>query len=134
MMKKVDPAILKETKYLAAWVGVLSLLMQAVFLVLRRWDYTVLTGNLLGGLAAVGNFFLMGLAVQKALGKGEKEAKSAMKVSQAYRTLLVLVVLIVGVVLPCFNTWTVIIPIFFPRIGIAFRPLFDKGGGESSEK
>ena len=133
-MKKVDPAIIKETKYLAAWVGVLSLLMHAVFLVLRRWDYTVLLGNLLGGVAAIGNFFLMGLAVQKALGKDEKGAKNAMKVSQAYRTLLVLVILIVGVVLPYFNNWTVILPIFFPRIGMVFRPLFDKGGGDSSEK
>ncbi len=133
-MKKVDPVILKETKYLAVWVGVLSLLMQAVFLILRRWDYTVLLGNLLGGAAALGNFFLMGLAVQKALGKDEKGAKSAMKVSQAYRTLLVLVLVIVGIVLPWFHTVTVILPIFFPRIGIAFRPLFDKRGGDRTEK
>ncbi len=133
-MKKVDPVILKETKYLAVWVGVLSLLMQAVFLILRRWDYTVLLGNLLGGVAALGNFFLMGLSVQKALGKDEKGAKSAMKVSQAYRTLLVLVLAILGVVLPWFNTVAVILPIFFPRIGIAFRPLFDKRGGDRTEK
>lgn len=133
-MKPIDKTIIKETRYLAFWVLVLSLLMQAVFLILHRWNYTVLTGNLLGGTAALLNFFLMGLSVQKALTKDEKGAKSAMKVSQAYRTLLVLVLVILGVVLPYFNTWTVIIPIFFPRIGIAFRPLFDKGGGESSEE
>ncbi len=132
-MKKVDPAIIKETKYLAVWVGVLSVLMHAVFLILRRWDYTVLLGNLLGGIAALGNFFLMGLSVQKALGKDEKGAKSAMKVSQAYRTLLVLVLVILGVVLPWFDTVAVILPIFFPRIGIAFRPLFDKRGGDPPE-
>ena len=129
-MKPIDKTIIKETRYLALWVLVLSLLMQAVFLILRRWDYTVLLGNLLGGTAAVGNFFLMGLSVQKALGKDEKGAKSAMKVSQAYRTLLVLVLLILGVVLPWFDTVTVILPIFFPRIGMAFRPLFDKGEGD----
>lgn len=132
-MKKVDPVVIKETKYLAVWVGVLSLLMQAVFLVVRRWDYTVLLGNLLGGIAALGNFFLMGLSVQKALDKDEKGAKSAMKVSQAYRTLLVLVLVILGVVLPWFHTLAVILPIFFPRIGIALRPLFDRHGGDRTE-
>ena len=133
-MKKVDSAILKETKYLSVWVGMLSLLMQAVFLILRRWDYTVLLGNLLGALAALGNFFLMGLSLQRALGKEEKEAKGAMKVSQAYRTLLMLVLLVVGVVLPCFHTVAVIVPVFFPRIGMIFRPMFDKRGGDPDEK
>lgn len=133
-MKPIDKTILKETRYLAVWVGVLSVLMHAVFLVVRRWDYTVLLGNLLGGTAALGNFFLMGLSVQKALGKDEKGAKSAMKVSQAYRTLLMLVLVIAGVVLPWFHTVAVILPIFFPRIGIAFRPLLDKRGGDRAEK
>ena len=133
-MKPIDKTILKETRYLAVWVGVLSVLMHAVFLVVRRWDYTVLLGNLLGGMAALGNFFLMGLSVQKALGKDEKGAKSTMRVSQAYRTLLVLVLVIAGVVLPWFHTVAVILPLFFPRIGIAFRPLLDKHGGDRAEK
>ena len=131
-MKKIDATVLKETRYILLWVLLLSALMEAVFLIVGSctsffsWDYTVLLGNLLGGAAGVLNFLLMGITIQKAIQKNEKEAKTAMKVSQLYRFFLLVVIVIIGVILPCFNTWTVIIPIFFPRIAIAFRPLFDK--------
>lgn len=126
-MKKVDKTVLKETKYIALWVVILSVLMEAVFLILNKWDYTVILGNLLGAVAAVGNFFLMGLTVQKAVQKEEeKDAKKLMRISQIYRNLLVLVILVVGIFVPVFNTWAVVIPVFFPRISLFFRPLFDK--------
>ena len=61
------------------------MLMQSVFLVAGIWDYKVLSGNILGYIAVVGNFFLMGLTVQKALTKDEKEAKQLIKLSQILR-------------------------------------------------
>ncbi len=125
-MIKIDETVLKETKYIAAWIFIFSVLMQAVFLVISEWNYTVLLGNLLSAVFAVLNFFLMGLTVQKALDKDEKEAKTLVKVSQLYRSLMILVVTVIGVALPCFNTVAVIVPVFFPRIAIAMRPLFDK--------
>ena len=123
-MKKIDATVLRETKYIALWVLILSALMEAVFLVIGKWDYTVLLGNILTAAASVLNFFLMGITVQSALNKEEKEAKTAMKVSQLYRLLLMLIVVIIGVVAPCFNIWAVIIPVFFPRVAIAIRPFF----------
>lgn len=128
-MKHIDPTVIKETKYIAACVLILSALMQSVFLILGRWDYSVLLGNLLSAAAVIANFFLMGLTVQHSLNKEEKEAKTAIKASQMYRNLLVLVVLIVGVVLPWFSTWTVLIPVIFPRIAIACRSLLDRRKG-----
>ena len=125
-MKKIDQTVLKETGYIASWTLVFSVLMQAVFLVIGKWSYTVLLGNVLSFALAVLNFFLMGLTVQSAVLKEEKEAKSAMKVSQLYRMLLMLIGIVVGVVLPVFNTWAVVIPIFFPRLAIIFRPFFDR--------
>ena len=125
-MKKIDATVLKETKYIAAWIFIFSVLMQAVFLVISEWNYTVLLGNILSAVFSVLNFFLMGLTVQKALDKDEKEAKTLVKVSQLYRSLMILVVTVIGVALPCFNTVAVIVPVFFPRIAIAMRPLFDK--------
>ena len=125
-MKKIDITVIKETKYIAVWVFLLSVLMQAVFLVIGKWEYTVLLGNILSGVSTVVNFLLMGITVQNALSKDEKDAKNTMKVSQAYRFLFLVVVVVLGVTLPCFNTWAVIIPIFFPRIAIFFRPFFDK--------
>lgn len=125
-MKKIDATVIKETGYIAFWVLVLSALTQSIFLVIGKWDYTVLLGNILSGAISVLNFLLMGITVQRALNKSEEDAKKSVKVSQLYRFLLLVVVVIIGVVLPCFSTWTVIIPIFFPRIAIIFRPLFDK--------
>ena len=125
-MKKIDPTVLKETKYIAAWVIILSVFAEAVFLVLGKWNITVLFGNLLSAFAAVLNFFLMGLTVQRAVTKEEKEAKTAMRVSQMYRNLLIIAIAAIGMLLPCFNKLAVIIPLFFPRVAIAIRPLFDK--------
>lgn len=125
-MRKTDPTVIKETKYILCWVLVFSALMQAVFLIIGRWDYTVLTGNLLSGAAVVLNFFLLGRTVQNALEKDEKDAKTAMKLSQSYRFLMLTVVVVVGAALPVFNTLAVIIPVFFPRVAIALRPLFDR--------
>ena len=125
-MKKVDATVLQETKYVSVWVLILSVLMQSVFLVIRKWDYTVLLGNLLSGAISVLNFFLMGLTVQSALGKDEKEVKNAVKLSQTYRSLMMFAMLAVGVLVPVFNTLAVVIPVVFPRISFIFRPMFDK--------
>ena len=125
-MKKIDPTVLKETLYISAWVLILSVLTQAIFLIIGQWDYKVLLGNLLSGSVAILNFFLMGLTVQSTVTKEEKEARSAIKLSQLYRFLFVVIVVIIGIVAPCFSNWTVIIPIFFPRVALLFRPLFDK--------
>ena len=120
-MKKIDETVLKETKFIAAWVLILSVLMHAVFLIIKEWELPVLFGNLLGGGFAVLNFFIMGLTVQKAVGLDEKEAKNTVKVSQAYRTLILFGVAALGAALPCFDTWATIIPLFFPRIAIALN-------------
>ena len=125
-MNKIDPTVLKETGYIATMVLIFSLALQSVFLIIGKWDYTVLTGNLLGFAAAVGNFFLMGLSVQSSLGKEEKDAKSLMKVSQSLRLLLVFVIALIGYLVPVFNTIAVLIPLLFPRIAVALRPVFMK--------
>ena len=126
VMSKIDATVLKETKYIAVFVFLLSAIFQAVFLIISKWDLNVLFGNILSASASVLNFFLMGLTVQKAVLKDEKGAKATMKLSQTYRTLFLAVVLIIGLSVPCFNKIAVIIPLFFPRLAITARPFFDK--------
>lgn len=128
-MKKIDATVLKETGFIAAFTIILSLLMQSVFLIIGKWDYTVLLGNLLGYLAAVGNFFLLGLTVQSAVEKEEKEAKNLMKLSSTLRLLMMFVIAIIGYVVPVFNIIAMIIPYLFPRIALAVRPAFLKKDG-----
>ena len=122
----VDKTVKRETGYIALWVLVLSLLMEAVFLVLRRWSLPVLFGNLLGGGVAVLNFFLMGLTVQKAVDKDEKQAANAMRLSQSLRLVMLFAAAALGALLACFNVLATLIPLFFPRIAVALRPLFDR--------
>lgn len=83
-------------------------------------------GNLLGIVAAVGNFFLMGLTVQSAVTKEEKEAKKLIKLSQSGRLFLLFVIALVGYLVPIFNIIAVVIPFIFPRIAVALRPVFIK--------
>lgn len=125
-MKKIDPVVLKETKYIFIWVLLLSTLMQSVFLIIGKWNYTVLLGNLLSGSAVVLNFLLMGIGIAKALKKEAEDAKKTMKLSQSYRFLFLAAVVALGATLSCFSLWAVLIPLFFPRVAIAFRPLFEK--------
>lgn len=125
-MQKTDTTVKRETVYIGIAVAVLSALLQAVFLIIGKWDYTVLTGNLLSGFFAVLNFFLMGRTVQSAVLKEEKEAKTAIKASQSLRLVMLFAVAAVGVLLPCFHTLAVLIPLLFPRIAIALHPLFHK--------
>ena len=102
-MKKTDPTVKKETIYIAVWTVILSVFIHSVFLILKRWDLTVLYGNLLGIFLAVLNFFLLGRTVQSALLKDEKDAKNAMKVSQMLRYLLIIIVVAVAAIFECFN-------------------------------
>lgn len=118
---KVDPTVKKETLFVLGFVGVLSALMQAVFLVIGKWDLTVLWGNLLGGGAAVLNFFLMGLAIQKAVGREEQEIKNQIRLSQTARMLMLFAVALVGYLVPVFHVVAVVLPFLFPRISVMVR-------------
>lgn len=126
-VKKIDPTVKKETLYIAAICFLLSVIMQSVFLILGFWNYTVLLGNILGYLAAVANFFLLGLSVQFAIKKEEEnERKNLLKLSQILRFILLIIIAVVGYLVPIFNIIAVLIPYLFPRIAIALRPALIK--------
>ena len=71
----MDPAVKKETGYIAVWVILLSLIMEAVFLLLRKWDLSVLFGNIGGAAVAIGNFFLMALIATRAMNRAVENGK-----------------------------------------------------------
>ena len=115
-MSKIDKVVLRETGALALWMLIFSGVMQAVFLVIGKWDYTVLLGNLLSYAVLMLNFFLVGIMVQMAVEKDPKDARQFVKATGGIRMLVMFGLLTLGVVLDCFSTWTVIIPVFFPRV------------------
>ena len=132
-MNKNGSVVIRESIYIAVWVILLSCLMEAVFLIIGQWDYRVLLGNLLSGSVAILNFYLMGISVEKAIVKEEKDAASFMRFSQTMRMLMTFAVLAVGLLLPYFHIVSLILPLFFPRIAIMFRPMFPKLDQEETE-
>ena len=125
-MKKIDPVVKKETLYIATVSTILSLLLQSVFLIIGKWNYTLLLGNVYGLLVSVGNFLLMGINIQSSLEKDPEDAKKQIKASQSLRLLLMFVFAIIGYIIPIFSIYGVIIPYLFPRFAISLRPIFKK--------
>ncbi len=132
-MIKVSATVKNETIYIAYFSLILSVLMQIVFIFLHKWTYTVLLGNLLSLAVAILNFFIMGITVQKAVTLEANDAKKLMRSSQNLRNAGIFVAVVIGVIAPCFNTVAVIVPVFFPRIAVSFRP-FIKDKKEVIEK
>ena len=122
-MIKVDATVKNETRYIAFFCLALSVIMQIVFILLKRWSYTVVLGNLLSLAVAILNFFAMGITVQKAVTLEVNDAKKLMKSSQNLRKACIFVAVVIGVIAPVFNTIAVFVPLFFPRIAVSFRPL-----------
>lgn len=129
-MAGMDPAVKKETGYIAAWVVLLSLIMEAVFLVIRQWDLSVLFGNLGSAVIVIANFFILALVVSKAVVQGQPD-KAAMRVKASAGMRLIgmgaLCALLIGVFYT--NVWATLIPLLFPRIGLLFRPMIDRKRG-----
>ena len=130
----MDPAVRKETGYIAVWVVLLSLIMEAVFLIIGQWNLSVLFGNLGGAAVAVGNFFLMALiatrALSRAMEKGKpEEAAARVKATATFRLLGCALACVLLIAVFKTNLYATVIPLLFPRIGIAFRPMIDRKRG-----
>lgn len=130
---KPDPTVKKETVYIAVFSLLCSVLMQGVFLVVGKWDYTVLLGNLLGWMTAVGNFFFMGLTVQRAVGEEPQQAERRVRASQSYRLICQGIILVLAAVLSCFHLVAAAVPLLFPRVAVQLRLMFNnkKDGGDA---
>lgn len=132
---KVDKATKTETRFIALGHVILSVIMESVFLIIGRYDYTVTTGNILGSGVSVLSFFLMCLSIQKAVLMNEEDAQKKMKSSQGGRYILIIVVMIIGASLPYFNIFAMLIPLLFTRILVVVRnAMLNKQEAKAAEK
>ena len=134
---KLSPAILKETKHIALGVLVGDVVMIAVFTILKKLDYTVFLGALLGSAAAVLNFFVMGVRAQKAMEDPDR-ARIIIQRSYTTRMLCMVAVMALGVAAPCFHTVAVVLPFLFPSVAIKVMQLLgffksEQKGGEADQ-
>lgn len=135
---KIQQATRKETAHIAVGVLAFSAIMNAVFLLLRRWDLSVLWGSLLGGGYAVLNFFALGLTVQKiAADPNEKRGKMTMQLSYTLRMLFTLCVAVLAIKLPQVSWPAAVISLFFPRLTILAMQLlgmYKPAGNQKQEQ
>ena len=109
---KPDATVLRETRNLLIGLLIVSIIVNFIYVGLGKWDYTVLTGALLGTLAATVNFFLLGLTVQQATEHNNDPKKYAHR-SYGLRMILMMGLLICGVLLPYFNVLATLLPVLF---------------------
>ena len=134
LLKNVQPAVKKETKRVVMITGAGLILMWILFAILHYtmpdkvpFDYTVILGGIGGGLIAVLNFFLMGLAVQKAASAtDEGTARMKLKASYSQRFMMMILWVIAAIVAPCFQFVAGIAPLLFPGTGLKFVGIFHK--------
>ena len=132
ILDNVQPAVKKETKRVVKITAVGLILMWILFAVLHftmpdkvPLDYTVFLGGIGGGAVAVLNFFLMGLAVQKAASaSAEGTARMKLKASYSQRFLMQILWVILAIVAPCFHFVAGIAPLLFPGTGIKIMGIF----------
>ena len=134
LQKNVQPAVKKETKRVVMITGAGLILMWILFAILHYtmpdkvpFDYTVILGGIGGGMIAVLNFFLMGLAVQKAASAtDEGTARMKLKASYSQRFMMMILWVIAAIVAPCFQFVAGIAPLLFPGTGLKFVGIFHK--------
>ena len=120
---KIQKAVLTETKHITIGVLIGDAVMCGVFAALKKFDYTVPLGALLGTVFAGGGFFLLGMSIQAALGKGEG-AQKFMRATYTGRMLLYGLCLVLGAIIPCFNAVATAVPLLLPQLVIyAMRAL-----------
>ena len=134
LLETVQPAVKKETKRVVMITGAGLILMWILFAILHYtmpdkvpFDYTVILGGIGGGMIAVLNFFLMGLAVQKAASAtDEGTARMKLKASYSQRFMMMILWVIAAIVAPCFQFVAGIAPLLFPGTGLKFVGIFHK--------
>lgn len=150
---KVQPAVRKETRKIAIGTAILSAVMLLVFAGIGQFSLRVVLGTLLGACAAVANFFLLGLSVQRAAAQmngvtmpplpdeDEEDASDApppapvpevqaakrqMQLSYTGRMLLMVAVGILALTVPCFHPIPAVLALLFPRLVIFAEGIFHK--------
>jgi hypothetical protein len=121
-----------DTIYLAIGEAIVSLLVLLIYLAIGKFDWTVITGVILGSLATIANFVILSIALNKALDKfidmrGDKElseeeaeafakansikVQNAVTKSYVFRTGLMMGSLVIAFITKWFNPIATLVPL-----------------------
>ena len=126
-----------EMRGMLPWFLAVNAVYFAVLIVLFfafGFDYTLLVGGVWGNIAGVGNFWLMGITAEKAVRRRDpKAAQSYMNTMYCIRYLGLFLVMTAAAVLPFVNVVTAAVPLFFPRIIITIKALWEERSRRSRD-
>lgn len=131
----VRKMVLKETGIIAIGEAIGVAGMFGVFVLLGRFDLAVLIGGLVGGLAAILNFFVMALSVNiaadKAVAQNVAGGQRTMKSSYMLRMVLLFLILFAFAKSGVADPFALVIPLVFVRFTITLAEFFRRKEGEN---
>lgn len=122
--------VLRQTGMIAIGEAVGVALMFGAFILLGKFDKTVVWGGVIGGTLAVLNFFLMAvnlnLAADKATRQDVKSGKALVQTSYIFRLAALFLILFVCVKSGLCQVFAAVIPLLFVRPILAITEFFRK--------
>ena len=107
-------------------VLLLSAIVAVVIAFTPYFDYTIITGALLGIIGASLSFTFLGYVVSKAVEKDEKNAQHYVQASYTARLLFMAIVIVIGIKLPYFNGYMTALGFLLIRPSVMIVNLLDK--------
>ena len=110
------PEIKRELKRMAIALGICCLVMYGVCACLGYWQWQTALGCFLGYAVAMGNYWWLSRALEKAVDMETPEQARMYQVSNYYiRTFVLIAVAAAALYLPFINGWPVVIALIMPR-------------------
>ena len=135
MRTKSLAVVLYETRKIALGELITSSLIILVYTLLDKFHYTVVTGSLLGALAATLNIFFMALSLMKSYDRGtETDIKKSTLVSYFLRMICLVMVMVLAFKSKYFDGIAAVIPLLTTRLIIYFASLFEKKDAKSEKE
>ena len=155
MENKSKLSVYIDSVWLAIGEVIVAALISAIYLLIGRFDYTVVTGSLLGGAVTVTNFLILSVGINRAISRyidarGDKEmddeeaekyaqengmsVQAAMMKSYMLRMFLMIGSLALALITGWFDTIATLVPLLMYRpilFAVEFIKIkFRKNGGE----
>ena len=128
--------IFRETAVVALGEGIGIAFMLVIFALSGYFDITVLLGGIMGGVLAVGNFFLMSYFALKAADKAQNQdvagGQKLIHLSYTGRMIGLLVALVLLAKSGWFHVLALAIPLAFPRPVLTAAEFIQRKGGRKS--
>lgn len=125
---KLTPVVAENIKKIACYNLGLTIIENVVFFIIGLWGLDVLFGSLFGYAISVINFVWLGLSVQKAMDKEQKQAQMYMQSTYTARMVLFCISFVIALIIPVFNWIAAVIPFIFTRISIMIINFVNKEG------